>query len=146
MDFFGIGNAMKSALSMYRSASRASGRTVMMVESLKPGDRVWFADESQRRHVEIMLKDRGIEGVELFIVSHRPDVATRVFERGTAQGKVIFDHTWVEMYHERRLDEAIEFLDYIERETSHADGEGQAHIDTRKQAIERARWEPWLNR
>ena len=102
MDAFGIGQAMKGTARVYFQASRNTGRTASMVESAKDGDRLVFADPKEADRVGRMLKERELD-VECIVIA--PKEARRIFERGTSQGRTIFDHQWVEQYYLLNLDE-----------------------------------------
>ena len=141
-DFFGIGNALRAQANIYRQTARASGRTLAMVESLKDGDRVWFVDDREAKRVDRMCAERGIK-IEALVCS--PRNPAKAYQRGTAQGKVLFDHSWVEQFYLDALEHADKQLSAWQDETGHADGMGEAHIETRCQARERQRWEPFLS-
>ena len=58
MDAFGIGQAMEGTALTYFRASRQTGRTTSMIESLKDGDRVVFRTAGERDRVMRLLKER----------------------------------------------------------------------------------------
>ena len=130
MDFFGIGHAIKSAAQIYFTTSRATGRTLSLVESVKDGDRIWFSSSKEARRVEALIKERNIN-VECFACS--PVKPYKIFERGTAQGRSILDHSWVEEFYLNALDKVNNELSQLEKDTS---GFGAVHRDTRRKAIE----------
>ena len=136
-DFFGIGNAFKSMARVYSISARGSGRTLSLVESLKEGDRVWFTNAKEGVRVKHMCKERGVTIEALVCEPSNPD---RIFRRGTARGKVIFDHSWVEQFYLNALENAERNIDLWQKESSHADGQGEAHIETRRKAEELHRW------
>ncbi len=134
MDLFGIGAAMKSMSRVYFQSARQSGRTVSMVESLKDGDRVVFIDSKEAERVQRMIKERGIEAECVVIPVREPE---RIFERGTSQGRTIFDHSWVQQLYENRLDACAIEIDVLEEQSS---GYGEAHRETKRQAYEINKW------
>jgi len=135
MDFFGIGQAMKGMTTVYFQSSRRTGRTVSMVESLKDGDRVCFADSREAERVSKMLRERNIENVECIVIS--PDDPYKLRERGTSQGRTIFDHTWVERFYLNAIATSEKDIDLFQKEMS---GFGEAHLETRRKAFEMSKW------
>jgi hypothetical protein len=134
MDHFGIGQGVEAATRIYFQSGRQTGRTVSLVESVKAGDRVVFADSREAERVKRLCKERDIE-IETIVVD--PRTPQRIFERGSSQGRTIFDHSWVEQYYMDAIDRAQEAIDHLERETS---GYGEAHRETRRKAEEMAKW------
>ena len=137
MDHFGIGTATQAAFEIYAVSARQTGRTTSLVESLKDGDRVIFTNSVEARRVEIMCEDRGIK-IETQVVD--PRIPSEVFNNCTAQGRVIFDHSWVEEFYRLSLQKASEEIDHLQVESS---GYGFKHYETRQQAMELARWGYW---
>ena len=137
MDHFGIGAAIASAVEMYAAVSRQTGRTLSLVESAKDGDRLVFASSAEAQRVGRLCAERGVE-VQVVVCS--PEYTEKLFEQGTAQGRVIFDHTWVEERYRHILEKEMRHIDYLERELS---GYGAAHRETRRQAEELAKWQQW---
>lgn len=135
MDIFGIGTAMKSMIMTYAQASRRTGRTTVLIESLKNGDRVVFSDRAEADRVSRMCRDRGLKINCVVIEPREPQKLIGVGP--PSKGRTIFDHTWVERFYLRKVKEAGEEIDYWQRETS---GYGEAHIETKRQAQERAKW------
>lgn len=136
-DFFGISSAIRSMLVMYRQVSRRTGRTTSMLDALKDGDRVFFVDSREASRVERLCRERGL----------KVDCCTcpvsnigRAMERGTAQGKVIFDHTFVEEYYARAIDAAEADISQVQQACS---GFGEPHLETRRKAHELAKWRAW---
>jgi hypothetical protein len=134
MDFFGIGAAMKGMCRVYIQSSRGSGRTISLVEGVKDGDRVCFTNRQEADRVKRLFKERGVN-VECIVVSTREP--QRIFERGTSQGRTIFDHSWVEEFYMDRMEECQKELEHLERQSS---GYGEAHRETRRKAIEMSKW------
>lgn len=134
MDHFGIGAAMKGMALAYCSAVRRTGRTTSLVESVKEGDRIVFADEREATRVGNLLLDRGVAVNCVVASTQSPE---EIFDRGTSEGRTIFDHGWLEQYYQRGIDAMAGKIDRLERESS---GYGEAHRETRRRAIERAKW------
>ncbi len=130
MDMFGIGTALRAAANLYFTMARRSGRTTLLVENVKDGDRIVCVNQQHMREVERLVKERKVD-VECIVIS--PEDPKQLFERGTSQGRTIFDHAWIERYYQVSLDRAAENIDRFERETS---GYGAAHRETARQASE----------
>ena len=138
MDFFGIGQAIRCVVQVYFMGARATGRTQSMVESLRDGDRVWFAKSKEANRVKRICKDRNLD-VECLVCN--PSYLERIFEHGTAKGRVIIDHGFVETMYMQMLEQCADRIRHIEQQTSHADGQGEAHIQTRLKARELQKWQ-----
>lgn len=134
MDFFGIGAAVKGVTEIYFKASRQTGRTYRLLQSLKDGDRVYFATASEARHFENLCKCNGRDIECVVIPTTDPG---QVFQRGTTQGRAVFDHGWVEQFYREQLDNIERDIKRLEIETG---GYGEAHEQTRMQAEQIARW------
>lgn len=134
MDHFGIGAAMQGMARMYFQSARQSGRTTSLVESVKDGDRIVFADSREAERVCRMCLERGVK-VECVVVT--PKTPERVFERGTPEGRTIFDHSWVEQRYLEAIERAQQEIDHLERQAS---GYGEAHRETKRKAEELAKW------
>lgn len=134
MDHFGIGAAMLSMTSTYSFTARRTGRTLSLVESVKDGDRLVFADQREAKRVEILCRDRGVK-VDCIVIP--PKELHRLGERGTSEGRTIFDHSWVEQFYFAAIEQAQGAIDHWQRETS---GYGAPHRETRRKAEELGRW------
>jgi hypothetical protein len=135
MDFFGIGAAVRSMLTVYLTSSRRTGRTLSMVESVKDGDRIIFTNSLEAGRVKRLLQERKVD-VECRVMAVHENPLSKF---GTAQGRTIFDHTWVEEYYAREIEEAMNRLDHLERAMS---GYGPTHRETRRKSLELAKWRP----
>lgn len=134
MDHFGIGPALKAVAEVYFQACRRTGRTTSLVESLKAGDRVVFINSAHAEHVRKLLHEFETKAECVVIDPRQPE---QVFDQGTPEGRTIFDHAWVEQYYLYALERAARDIDQLQRESS---GFGMAHVETRLQARERAKW------
>ena len=134
MDHFGIGQAMKGMARCYFLASRGTGRTTSLLESLKDGDRVCCATGKEADRLTRMLRERKVDAQAIAV---DPNTPQRIFERGTPEGRTIFDESWVEQYYLRALEAAAKDIDRLQREAS---GRGAAHIETRLAAREAGKW------
>lgn len=134
MDHFGIGSAIAGAVAIYLRSSRGTGRTTSLVESVKDGDRIVFSVASEAKRVQRLCEERGVK-VECIVID--PKSPQRIFERGTSQGRTIFDHSWVEQYYLHAIEDAQKDIDRLERESS---GYGAAHQETKHRAREVSKW------
>jgi len=134
MDFFGIGQAVKAALFVYFQASRATHRTTSLVESVKDGDRIVFANLKEADRVNRLCLERGVKVECVVVLANDPH---GLFYRGTSQGRTILDHGWIEEYYLNAVDRCEEDIQYFEEQLS---GYGEPHRKTKRQAMELSRW------
>jgi hypothetical protein len=134
MDHFGIGAALQSIAQVYFRSARQSGRTTSLVESVKDGDRIVFADSVEAERVRRLCLERG---VTVKCIVAEPKNPGRVFERGTSEGRTLFDHSWVERYYLSAIENAQRDIDHFERLAS---GYGEPHRETRRRSEEIKRW------
>jgi len=134
MDHFGIGAAMQGVAQTYFRSARRTGRTTSLVDSVKDGDRIVFAESREAERVRRLCLERGVK-VDCVVVD--PKTPQRVFERGTPTGRTIFDNSWIELKYLEAIERTQQGIDHLEREAS---GYGAAHRETRRQAEEIAKW------
>jgi len=136
MDHFGIGAAIQTAIDMYGRAARGTGRTTSLLESVKTGDRVVFVHIQQAREFDEQCKECGIT-VECVVCN--PADPTTLFERGSLpnDGRMLFDHFWVETFYRNAISSAAKEIDALQARFS---GYGAKHRETKRNAIERAKW------
>ena len=134
MDAYGIGAALQGAARIYFQSARRTGRTTALLESLKDGDRVIFSDSREADRVGRLARELGVK-IQCLVID--PKDPRRLFERGTSEGRTIFDHSWVEAWYMQALQGASMELDHLQRESS---GWGVAHAETRLAAREVDRW------
>ena len=131
MDIFGIGSAIKAAVGMYQIMARQSGRTITMINSLKPGDRIIFTNDKESKRVKRLCKDRDINDIRFEVSSTKNPHS--LFDRGSSQGRTILDHSWVEQFYKEAIEAAERDIDYFQKELS---GNGEEHIKTKLAARE----------
>ena len=136
MDHFGIGSAVAGAAKIYFQSARGTGRTNLLVDSLKDGDRVVFITEREARQFEKLCRERG---VSIKVIVCPPDAPDRLLMHGTSSGdaRTVFDHSWVEAYFNSAIEQAIKDVDSFETSLS---GTGKPHRNTRRQFKEFAKW------
>lgn len=135
MDIFGIGHAMKAMSHVYFQSARRSGRTTMMIDSLKEGDRVVFANQREADRVKRLIQERGLKYVRCLVCQPADVHDLRQF--GTSQGRTMFDHTLVESLYLNAVHRCEQDIDYMQNDLS---GYGEPHRETRRQAIEAQKW------
>lgn len=135
MDLFGIGQAINGAVMIYFQSARATGRTTMMLEMLKNGDRIVFYNSREADRVKRLLRERNLN-VECIIAP--PDNLDRLFEHGTSQGRTVFDHTWIERFWLRQIKLTTKDIDFMQERLS---GYGEPHRKTARSAAEIAKWQ-----
>lgn len=134
MDHFGIGAAMRGMHEVYVQSARQTGRSTYLLDNLKDDDRVVCLTTQEARRLEELARERGLK--TQFVTCPIENVA-KLFEHGTPQGRTIFDHTWVEAFYLRRLENTEREIDHLQKELS---GWGEAHRQTQRAARELARW------
>ena len=110
-DMFGIGPAVSAALSLVFGAQRQTGRTTRLIESVKDGDRIIAASGHAARHMAALLKQRGVN-VSIEVID--PLNQYKLYKLGTAQGRTIFDHTWVEIFYQQAISNAADQMTEME--------------------------------
>lgn len=128
MDIYGIGNTIRSMLGFYSIQSRSTGRTTHLLKMVQPGDRVIFSEDAHLRHFKGLMRDHGMNGVELVV---RPVNRNPLECLGTGQGQTYFDHNWVEDRYKWVIDSEAKALDGMQRALS---GHGIEHKRTAQAA------------
>ena len=134
MDFFGIGAGIEGAVKIYFQSARRTGRTISLINSLKTGDRIVFHNEKEARRVSNLCKEKGIN-IKYIIVPINN--LSKIFEKGSSQGRTIFDHLWVEKYYLAEINKIKNEITSFQLEVS---GWNEAHEKTRQQAKEYTKW------
>lgn len=114
MDFFGIGTALKTATNIYFQVARRTGRTTMLLDHLKNGDRVIFLDGKTSAHFEYLLRDKKLKVKCITMNPAHIDLG----RLPPIKGNTIFSHEWVEEYFKYKLDRCIADIDEIQKITS----------------------------
>jgi len=138
MDAFGIGVALQAQARIFFQMMRGQGRTTQLLAALKDGDRVIFTNAQESRRFERLARDIDLK-IECIAVAtvHPSAVVEKLRERGTPKGRLVFDHSWVELHFSKALEHASADLEYLEKQFG---GYGEPHIETRLKAVELARW------
>lgn len=98
-DPWGVGEALAMAMKMYIHTKRATGRTTMLLDSLKEGDMVICATTREAQRIERLARGRGFEHV--IAVGRDPTIgrsALSQIHQDMIQTKrrIVFDHTYFE--------------------------------------------------
>lgn len=114
MDIFGIGAAMRGALQILLRAQRATDRSTLLLSIVKPGDEVVFVNAEQARLFERAMRERvpAIVGVQTRVCD--PARLDQIMGRYVADGRMLFDHVWVEQFYQNALDGAISDVDLMQ--------------------------------
>ncbi len=127
-DAFGIGPAVLALLDNYFHAARGTGRTTRLVESLKDGDCVITCTIKEARVLERLIRQRSLT-VNVKVVD--PKNPESLFEMGTQQGRLIFDHTWVEQRYRIAIFDTANWMDGLQQRLG---GYDHRHRETRAMA------------
>lgn len=100
---YGVSAACLTGLHIYESAARRSGRTEMMLASLKDGDTVICGSPQEANRIDRLCRDRKLK---VRVTAH-PETA-----RGCA-GRIIPDHTFVQRLFEDAIKDAVRHLEHI---------------------------------
>ena len=127
---------IESIIKIYFISARRSGRTTSLIESVKTDDRVVFVNSSEAARVKYLCKQRNIN-IETIVID--PKNPSSLFNKGSVlnDGRLIFDHAWVEEYYLNNIQDAQKQIDNYQREIS---GYGIAHIETKLKAEEAYKW------
>ena len=136
MDNFGIGAQAKGALQVAFTAARGTGRTDAILRSLHDGDLVVFKDHREAKRVKSLAKEMGRDIETVVCDPRRLDV---IFHgRGTLQGQLVFDHSWLEEYYLMVMEDAYQSIERLRKDMS---GYDERHAKTKMQAMEMAKWQ-----
>jgi hypothetical protein len=121
MDFFGIGTALQAAARIYFTCARRTGRTTRLVDSLRDDDTVVCVEPNQARLLNQLCREKGVKAHCLSVPVDRLDAfAASGYAR---QGRVVFDHVFVEQFYEHELRCAAAHLAELEKRLSRAQAE-----------------------
>ena len=130
MDHYGIGTALRAMLCNYSQTARQTGRTTSLIESVKTGDCVVFANTREAKRVQNLLKERNIH-IDC-VTAHPADAPSLYRDNLGTSGRMLFDHTWVEEFYRIELDKLIESVDRFQTRLSHVDPEPEVEKWTRR--------------
>ena len=136
MDHFGIGAGVLGAVETYITAARRTGRTTSLMDSLKSGDRVVCRTQGEANDLDMRCRERGLKVDFVILPVGEPQV---ILYKTTSTGRTVFDHTWLEEYYRKGVLQLQSAVDFAQREAS---GYGAAHYETKRQAMEIAKWRP----
>ena len=104
-DIFSIGTAIRGLVDIYFKSARRTGRTKTLIEHVKDGDLVIFTNLREAERVRRLCEfERGIKIKYIVINPKNPE---QIFEQtGGHQGRIIFDHSWIEEFYKLAIDNA----------------------------------------
>jgi hypothetical protein len=102
-DIFGIGPALQGALQIYFSCARRTGRTTHLLDSVKSGDRVIFAEARHANHFEVLSRGRGLS-VRCCVADPRRPNEIFGMTPVLPGGRTWFDHVWIERFYAAEVD------------------------------------------
>lgn len=130
MDYFGIGAAFRGACRAVVLAMRATGRTTRLVSDLRENDLVIVLNAEHGRHLERKVRE---SGKVCRWVAADPLIGDVVHGRAAdrirswdGQGRLIFDHSWLEAYYDQVLVDAGSDLDKLTSERERRPGLGMS--------------------
>jgi len=108
MDIYGIGPAIRGAANIYLNQARGTGRTSVLIDCVASGDTVIFARAEEANRVRRLCREKG---KDIRIVVCRADARGAVYDLARlTQGRVYFDHGWIEQFYISALDDAAAFV------------------------------------
>lgn len=110
MDIFGIGKAVESMMRIYTQTVRRSGRTEMMINSLRSGDRVVFNNQNEADRVNRLCRERGLD-IDCIVSS--PKNPEKLFDRGQSRYRTLFDHSWLEEFYLKKINDCQDEIVYL---------------------------------
>jgi hypothetical protein len=102
-DIFGIGPALQGALQIYFSCARRTGRTTHLLDSVKSGDRVIFAEARHANYFESLCRGRGLS-VQCCVADPRRPNEIFGMTPVLPGGRTWFDHVWIERFYAAEVD------------------------------------------
>lgn len=134
-DIFGISSAIQGVIEVYFRCARHTGRTNDLVEYVKAGDTVVFVSKQTSQMFEARCRERGIDRVRSVVASANSPES--IFMLPTTEGRLIFDHGWLEEHYRLQILQISQRLDNI---ATQASGYGEPHRETAMQARSMRRW------
>lgn len=116
MDHFGIGNAVRSLFRAYQQASRGSGRTTSLLNSVGHDDRIVVATA---READRLLRECQHRGLTTTVIVVSPKSPERLLYLRPVQGRTLFEHTWVEDFYQESIERAVRGIDELQTLASH---------------------------
>lgn len=133
MDIYGIGASLSAHIKRYIETHRGTGRTSTLLSILREGDAVVFSLPSAKSHFERQLKEAGFKNGDVKVITASPRYPSDAIDKlkGRLEGKVYFDHTYLEeFFTQANLDARVHIMT-ISRELS---GFGERHRKTKAAA------------
>ena len=110
MDMFGIGNALQANAELLFQMCRRTGRTTIMLSSLKDGDRVIVLDQTEGVRLKRLLAEQRLN-VEILVCP--PDCWYTLAGRPKSIGRTVMSHEFVEAFYRSAMKQAACDLDMV---------------------------------
>lgn len=113
MDFFSIGTTIKNMMGIYYINARHTGRTTALIDSLSDDDVVCCLNAAEADRLKRICRERNIKAE---FISISPQNPARLFEKmkGRRVVKIRFEHSWIEAFYNKRIDDIIREVEYLE--------------------------------
>lgn len=134
-DYFGIGAGIKGAIRVFMTCARGTGRSEALVSSLKKGDMVVCHNPQETKRLVNICRDRKIEGVK--IITCTKDKLHYLHQHPRPEGRLIFDHSWIESFYINAIEGAERDLGYIAKQFGREEKEEQP-IEFKR--LEESKW------
>lgn len=118
MDFFGINIMLRGMVEVMRRSSRGTGRTELLIDSLKDGDRIICLERAEAMRIKCIAKARG---VNIDTIACAPERIERMLNLRNFPGHTAFDHAWIEAYYDMVLQDAGRDFDSLQKRLSSRD-------------------------
>ena len=115
MDHFGIGNTIRSTIEVCMGLARRTGRTTLLLNTVRNGDRVIFRTCAEAKYFENLCNDRGI-AVECIVVGEARAEHMLLGRKPPKSGRTICDHTWVEQQYIDAIASVRDRIDKLEED------------------------------
>lgn len=130
MDQFGIGSALLGCFRVFRECARRTGRTTRFVAQLRDGDVVVFDDVREAQRVRRLCQERGT-AIDTRVIDPRhglPSPGEVIGGRLGSTVRVLFDHGWVEAYHDGEIREACARLEGFRKHVNSPGSDDPPHL------------------
>lgn len=127
-DPWGVGEALQMGLRMFIHAQRATGRSTMLLDSLRDGDIIIAATEREARRLERLAHERGLKHVISMGYEPRAGellVGGLINRLQGSKRRVVFDHTFFEAVYFNMLHDIQSALAQV---VSHNHTENKAEV------------------
>ena len=118
MDMFGIGNAVKIAVDMVHRASRRTGRSKLLLNTVQCDDLVIFANPNDAENFRRKIRGSNLRNIKVISAGANINMLFTHFRHSCPNGRAILDHSWIEDYYSYVIQKASDDIDMIEKTLS----------------------------